>query len=369
MKRRSLLMLLLLAVVVTGGCGDVKQINRITFVTVLGIESAEKGVRVHALSAIPSRYASLAPSGGTLTGKGSPNFIMTAEGYTISDALYQLKRKSARDIQYGHTKVILFSGELAKKGLSEQLDFLMRRDEIQKIAWVAVTKGSPEHIIRAKASVPESVGDWMVDVFSGAGSDTFEVLPIYLYQFYSGTLDPGASPYSMVLSRSGEETALQTSEMALFGSDRLVGYIPSNDVKYVSLLQKRKLASTTFTLEKEKLSFTLLNYKSQVQWKRDRMNVELLLKLDLDQTARLSIDSRAELLEIESKLSRQVEKELSSLIAKLQDMRSDPVGFGEVYRVAHGGKLDKKEWLTSIFPDQRVEVHVKTNIQRKGMIK
>ncbi|WP_282935922.1 hypothetical protein [Paenibacillus sp. RC67] len=43
--------------------------------------------------------------------------------------------------------------------------------------------------------------------------------------------------------------------------------------------------------------------------------------------------------------------------------------FGEAYRLAHGGSLDKDEWQNSLFSKQKVTVHVSTDIQRRGMIK
>lgn len=352
-----------------GGCGDIKQINRITFITCVGIESSPNGIRIHALSAIPSKYASLAPSGGSVTGEDVPDFIMSAEGANISDALYKLKRKSARDIQFGHTKIVLFSSELAKKGLADQLDFLMRRSEIQNIAWVAVTNKSPEQILKSKVTVPESVGDWMVDMFSTAGSDTFEVLPIYLYQFYSYIREPGFSPYAMVVDTSNEATSLQIKEAAVFRNDKMVGSIQPADVKYLSMLVRRKLASTTISLKDEKVSFSLLNYKSSIKWQKDHFNVKLNLKLDLDQAPNIQMEALSDLQEVEHKLNDQLKEELQALISKLQKLRTDPAGFGEAYRLAHGGSLNKEEWQDNIFPEQKVIVHVATDIQRRGMIK
>ncbi|WP_179136018.1 Ger(x)C family spore germination protein [Paenibacillus sp. 32352] len=359
---------ILLSLLLTG-CGDVKQINRITFVTCIGIEPSPKGVLIHALSAIPGKYAALAPSGGSLTGKEAPDFILTAEGANISDALYKLKRKSARDIQFGHTKIVLFSSELAKKGLEDQLDFLMRRSEIQNIAWVAVTNKSPEQILRTRVAVPESVSDWMVDMFSTAGSDTFEVLPIYLYQFYTYIREPGFSPYAMVIDTSDDSTSLQITEAAVFRNDKLAGTIPASDVKYLSMLNNRKLASTTLSMKDEKVSFSMLNYKSRIGWKDDHFEVRLDLKLDLDQAPHLNMETLPDLKETQEKLSHQIEEEMRSFIARLQKLRSDPAGFGEAYRLANGGALDKEQWQSELFPEQKVKVQVHTQIQRRGMIK
>jgi len=63
-----------------------------------------------------------------------------------------------------------------------------------------------------------------------------------------------------------------------------------------------------------------------------------------------------------------LQKDIESLINKLQKLKTDPVGFGEKYRVAHGGDLQADEWIENIFPNMPVLVKVKVKIVRKGML-
>ncbi|MBB6733283.1 Ger(x)C family spore germination protein [Cohnella zeiphila] len=367
-KKWPVLLLAAVLTVMPAGCMGVKQVNRISFVTVLGVEpGADGGVRVHALAAIPAKYGSLSPDGASSGVSSAPDYILSAEGADLSDALYKLKRKSARDIQFGHTKVVLFSDELARQGLANQMDFLMRREELQSILWIAITKGSPVPVMKMRTATPEAVGDWLVDIFSQAGSDTAEIIPIMLYQFYDYMFEPGTTPYAAVIEPLPDEQTLTAKEMAVFGSDKLLGTIPAEDVKYVSLLRNSKVLPTTFTLPEEQISFVLLNENSKIAWRNGRFKVRLELKLDLDQTSAGEMKANR-LADAEAKLNEKAKGEIEKLLAELQRLHADPIGLGERYRLAHGGHLDKDEWLRRLFPEQTFDVQVKAEIQRKGML-
>jgi spore germination protein KC len=187
MKKSSCGLVIAAIVFLLAGCTDAKQINRIAFITAVGIEKSEAGVKVYALAAVPGRYSALSPGAGGTGGK-QPNYILAAEGRDVADALYTMKRKSAKDIQFGHNKIFIFSADLAKQGLNSSLDLFMRRAEFQPVSWLGITQGSVKPIFEATPEDPETVADSLADIFSQAGSETFEVLPIYMFEFNSLSL-------------------------------------------------------------------------------------------------------------------------------------------------------------------------------------
>ncbi|QGQ99531.1 Ger(x)C family spore germination protein [Paenibacillus psychroresistens] len=365
----SRLGLVIVILLTLAGCSNMKQINRITFITALGIDKSKLGVKVYALAAVPGRYAALAPGSGGSTGK-PPNYILTAEGRNVAEALFIMKRKSARDIEFGHTKIFLFSNEMAKQGIDPCLDLFMRRAEFQPVSWIGITPGSVKSILEIVPEAPETVADALVDTFSQYGSDTSEVLPIYMFEFYSLSAEVGQSPFVMFVKNSKSGNKIEVSELAVFKKDKLVGHLSPEETKMLYLLQKNKLRATTFTIGNS-TTFNLLKYHNKIKVNAQQISIQLQLELEFDQNEQAMLVTEAHQIdEMEQRVNESVQDEIKELVSKLQHLRSDPAGFGNKYRTAvKGGFMSIDEWENELFPEMKIEIKVKSTIQRRGVIK
>lgn len=368
MKRRYrlLLVLMLCAAIVLAGCSNVKQLNRISFVTAIGIDKSASGVMVHALVAVPGNYTSLSPGNSGGSGKQRPNYIISEEGAEVAQALYKMKRKTARDLNYGHTRFILISDELAKEDVGELLDLFMRRAEFQINAWIAVTKGSAKKILQTVPEAPQSVTDYLVDTFSQAGSDSMEIFPIYLYQFYSYLREPGKTPYAMEIDTEKEGNQLQLTDLVLFRDAKMVGTLAPQETKYLQMLSGKRLRSESILLKRR--NFIVLHYHVHKQVSSDGIKVDMRVYVELDDNPGASPVLISQLPELESDLGELLRNDIRNLIKKMQKLKADPAGFGEQYRLAHRGFLQADEWVNAIFPKLPVDVNVRVQIERKGML-
>lgn len=348
------------------GCSDVKQINRITFVTALGVDKSELGVKVHAVIAVAGRFAALS-SGGTPTTNRSPNYILTEEAHNISEALFKMKRRNSRDIQFGHMKIILFSDELARSGLNPYLDLFTRRSEFQPIAWIALTRGSTRNVLETSPQIPESPSDLFVDVFSQAGSDTMEVLPMLLYQFYSLSEEPGKSPCAMFVENIKGGNRIDIADLGVFRRDKLVGNLTPQETMYLQLLQNNKLQTTL--LHSDGATMTINRYKSKITVNRERIVIRLSFDADLDENDGPRMRNPEDVRKLERDLNAKLSTDIQTLVSKLQKLHSDPVGFGDMYRQQMPGKeLDMDEWTDVIFPEMPVTAEIDAKIVRRGTV-
>jgi Ger(x)C family germination protein len=367
MEKGRLGLALVVFIMIFAGCSNMKQINRITFITALGVDKSEVGVKVYALAAVPGNFTSLAPGAGGGLSK-SPNYILSAEGQDVAAALYIMKRKSAHDIQFGHTKIVLFSDEMAKQGLNPSLDLFMRRIEFQPVAWIGITQGSVKSILQVNPESPESVSDALMDIFSRSGTDTSEILPLYVYEFFSLSVEPGQSPYVMIVKNIQKNNKIEVSDLAIFKKDRMVGILSSAETKILQILQKNKMASTSFTVQDG--TFNLLKYSNKTKVKLNQISIQLQLELELDQNHGPPVASSEQLHNLEKQVNVSVQRQIEHLIEKLQGLKTDPAGFGNHYRTAvSGGFMKIDEWENEIFPKMKVDVKVNTKIQRRGSIK
>lgn len=354
------------AMLIPSGCSNVKQLNRVSFVTAVGVDKGKNGVVVHILIAVPGKFSSIAPGGGGGASNQNPNYILSAEGTSIGDALYKMKRKSARNLDYGHTRVILFSDELAKEGLDGFLDIFMRREEFQINAWVLTTKGSTKKILQVRPEVPESLTDYLVDVLSQTGSDTAEILPIFLYEFFSFLHEPGKTPYTMEISTQKEGNKLEFKDLALFNKGKRVGTLNAKETEYLLLVRGGRSTSASLTVKNR--TYVLLSHKSKSKVSEEGIKLDFSLQLDVDEDPTEARFTPAKLKELESAVADTLKKDIEGLIKKLQKLKVDPAGFGEKYRVARGGELQADKWLKDLFPTMPVQVTIKVRIEKTGML-
>ena len=66
----------------------------------------------------------------------------------MADAKADLQAKVGREVFWGHTEVILIGEKLARKGIQEYIDFLIRHPEVRLRANVFVSK-KPREILLA----------------------------------------------------------------------------------------------------------------------------------------------------------------------------------------------------------------------------
>lgn len=361
-----ILLVILACLTALMGCSAGKQLNKISFVTAIGIDKGASGITVHALIAVPGKFSALSPGGGGGNKEQSPDYILSEEGTDVADALFKMKRKTARDMNFGHTKIIMFSDELSKEGIAPLLDLFMRREEFQINSWIAITKGSTKDVLQAKPEVPQSVTDYLVDVFSQSGSDSMEILPIYLYQFFSYLHEPGKTPYAMEISTQKEGNGLQLTDLGLFRKGKKVGTITPKETKYLQMFSGKRLKATSLNMMKK--SYTVLGYHTRDRINDEGIKLDMNLRVEVDDNPSETPISYPEMHELESAIAGSLQKDIESLVKKLQKLRTDPAGFGEKYRIAHGGDLQADEWIERIFPKLAVQVKVTVKIVRKGML-
>ncbi len=348
------------------GCTNVKQLNRITFITLIGVDTADEGVEVHALGAIASRFAELSPSGGTSSGQAAPHFILSGKGKTVSDALYQMKKQTSRDLNLGQTKIILISDELAKQDIRGVFDSFVRKEELQIVSWIGITHGSTKPVLEIKPEVPDSISDYIVDAFSRTGTESMQILPAYLHTFISYLHEPDISPYAMTVQAMEEGNKLTFPTLAVFQDHRMVGELNSEEIMFIQLLKHQGVHPASFTHQNQ--TFNLLNYKCKTTYRNEAFYTTLHIALNLENDAQMTSYSISELKRISSELEEYLEKQCMQAIKKTQDLKTDPVGFGIVYRKAHHGKFPNKQWIKEDYPHIPHHVTVKIDLERTGEI-
>jgi len=83
---------------------------------------------------------------------------ITGEAQTIFAATRSLSDTSPRRLFYSHNQVLVFSEELARKGIQDYIDVFIRDVEARTTEWMVVTPGKASDFLSVKHPSAEGTG-------------------------------------------------------------------------------------------------------------------------------------------------------------------------------------------------------------------
>ncbi|WJH32442.1 Ger(x)C family spore germination protein [Paenibacillus sp. CC-CFT747] len=139
MKRRRtillpLLVCLLLPALLTG-CWDRRELNELSVVLAMGVDMVGGEYMITLQAVDPSQMTKKRSS------QRSPIFIVSEKEKTIYEALRKITTKSSRKLYASHLRLLLLDEKVAKKGISDALDLILRDHEPRPDFYIALSRG------------------------------------------------------------------------------------------------------------------------------------------------------------------------------------------------------------------------------------
>lgn len=140
MARPTFLLLAVLLAAMTSGCWDRQEIENSAIIVAVGIDKAEPPDRfkVTVQMAIPPHT----DGAGSAAQEPLPtNWIITATGSTIFDAIRSLPHQVPREVRLFNVRMLVFGEEFARdEGIKDALDFLDSDNDPRRRMWMLVAK-------------------------------------------------------------------------------------------------------------------------------------------------------------------------------------------------------------------------------------
>jgi spore germination protein KC len=341
----------------------------------------KKKIQVTVQIAVPGRIPLGGSSETSTGGKGAkkPVWVLSAQGYTIDDALMVLQQQLADPMFFGHLRMIVISEKIARKGVQNLNDYFRRSPEVRRLAWMVVSKGVAAELMKATpqlARVPTLYFIAMMDNAVKMGKLPNDFLGI----FWSADSSRGKEPYLpyVDLKKTGQ---VGISGLAYFKGDKMVGttktlqigiFMAVTGVKMGGYNAFEILPNSSDTFMFKATNRTTL---TKVSMKNGRPLIQLKLQVEGDieekSTEKAKVRNHKTILQMQDELSKSSEGAIKDLIKKMQKDGSDIFGFGEYIRAKQPEYWNreiknKKNWQEQ-FKDLTVEVDVKFKIRRIGM--
>lgn len=148
----KILIAIILIIVFTIGFNQGQEIDDLAYAIAIGIDSSkENNLKVSFQFAKPVNSS----DGGT--SDPQPSFIHTVEASSITSAINILNSFMSKRLNLSHCKVIVFSEEFAKEGISEEIYTLINNIQIRPDVSIVISRCSSKYFIEKSKPTLENI--------------------------------------------------------------------------------------------------------------------------------------------------------------------------------------------------------------------
>jgi spore germination protein len=382
-KLKSILLLVsLLMIVISEGCVQQKPLEKLGLITTSGYDMEGKN---HIRGTIVVQKFDPMTQSATK--------VITSVANTSKGIRQQQNLQSNQKLVSGQLRSVVYSRELAKKGIIQLVDTLNRDAAIGNMVYLTIADKSASEIMEIENDNKGSLnlGTYMYNLIK-QNVDSEQIISPTLHEFNHNYYDIGRDPVLPILKVKGKDVII--SGVGLFKDDRLVDEMRQGDLFYLKVLNDKYKAGTkeisfkknqlkNVILENEnytkkpiysKIYLTIENIRSKTKIKivdkknlRFRVDVKLDSRL-LEMTQALDLGNPDSVKFLEKKINKSMEKKIGDLLLHFKELQIDPVGFGNEYEAHLRGKTISKEEWDRKYKNVTFDIHVNNTIERTGVI-
>lgn len=380
-KKRMLFAAICSTFLFLNGCWDRTEINDLAIITLITIDKAEEE---HLIELSAQIYLPKPFTGTEKGGTSEANVTnVSGIGINIADALSKLQAKLPRKAFWGHCKVFIFGEEIARAGIREHMDFLLRHPQIREQAYIYVSEKKAKQFLKSKPKLERFTGEILREVSTqGIG---MEITLQELDEMMIGSSQAAALPYIVVGKEpgtGGEEKDLnlfpRIMGTAVFLKGKMVGKLNESETRGI-LWIRDEITEYTSTVHspdfKEHISVFPLSSRATLipQIDKDKWKMRLKIYTEgiiIQNMSKLDLNKTEVFPKIEQALAKDIKERMETSLKRVQkDMQADIVGFAEEFRREYPDEWKKAEenWQEK-FPQVEVILDVEVRIRRNGYI-
>lgn len=339
-RRAPALGLIVLSFTILTGCWDFRETEERTLALMVGIDAGER--QEYAVSVqlvLPQNLKITGQTGGGGGGGGGKPFrVLVEEGTTIEAAVERIRQALYRDLDFGHTKVIVLGEEVARRGL-DRLGWLWRNERVPGIAFLTVAHGRAAEVVAAESPAVEVPVFFLFNMLTPTSYNrTASVVPVLRWKAFSHLHARLQDVY--LTGVTATKYGVNTEGVAAFHRGRMVGWLDPEQAADLNWVLGRRLTREVVAapppgLPGEPVSVRIVGGLSRYAVDLDDddapvLNVRLMLQGVMRDSGPGEI--RAAVDEVQQALARASEEKVRRTIARLQAMQADLPGFGERLR-------------------------------------
>lgn len=374
--------LILIILFLMTGCWNYQELNSLAISTAMAIDKKNDEYEVSILIANSKKNQVSSKEGESQT------VVYSAKGKSISEALKNIDLENPRQTYIGHLAVIVISEEVAKEGLDNVLDLLLRDSESTKRFYLAIAKDDEAKSIIKVISPLETFPSQTISTNIKDSSESQAISSAVTYsKFIENTLKKGMNPILPTITIEGSaskgekaknlessslDAILKLSTIAIFKNDKLVGYANKDQSRGINLmLDEIKEMIVEYKCDKNILVTSLSEVNTNIDIGLKNNKLEATINVDgigdiIENNCKLDLTNTKTINKIEKRVNQKVEKIINNGLDLIQkDLKSDVIGFGNILYKKEPKYFNKINWDKE-FPKLNIKVNSNIKITTKG---
>lgn len=346
---------------------------------------------------IYAEFIDASPSGAGEEGeKGTSSLVVDAKGDSPREALSDVSLTIERSVFGGDSKIRFFSERLAKKDITDTIDYVLRSRVTDETAMISVIKGEePQKIYKASVGLSDTLGNYMETMSNfqpkASSKAVFLTTLDFVRDFYSDGKQPVAGLVEVVENEfnssgggdsggeSGEEKEYKIicEGLAAFKDGVLAGYFNGQEARaYNFITNQVRNIHITVPSEDGDTVFNISKSRCSIKTSKEDESIKIDVKLKIDsrivsESSNIEISQPETLEKLEELFNEKLKNEITGAITRAQkEFESDIFGFGE-----HMHDQNPREWRDlkgnwdESFSEAEVNVSVESSVVRSGELK
>ena len=347
------IILLLLIILILGGCYDYVEINDLAFISSIGIDyhNDEFELTMEILNDQKQSDDKQEKLSATVSSSGK----------SIAKAFDNISLKIDKNAYYHHLKAVVISKEVAKNHLEEIVDYFVRNPHIRKEFYLTIASNDDaKNFINSNSKTIPVIGNEIAKEietgnYNAAYNKSFEDI---LEKLLNNKVE------SIATSLSLDNNKITINGIALFKGYKYIETLSADDSAIFNILTNNE---TNYLITKyyNELPFSVKVYASKVSYsfkeKEIKVNIKLTAEI-IENAPKKNLNSENIYKGINIDFSKEIKKNFIHLLDELKNQNIDAIGLNNMqYKKSKKNRKD-------ILKECDFDVSVDLVIDRKGLI-
>lgn len=351
----------LISVLLTAGCFDYNDMNKLFFTTLNIYDADEKG-NVYLYTENFKAYRGEGEKAGT-----ERRVLFKGTGKTIFDAFENMNKSTSFPLEYSQSKALIFTERAAKYGLNNFIDITVRNQRANIRRFIFIYPGDPEKLLNVKIGDEQFIGIFLENSMLSQGKVANMVRLRTDDLAYKRLM--GSKVYIIPIIDKIHEPSkerIEISKAAVIKDDKMVDKLNNAEVKafnYMNNTAKKGALVTENPEHKDRfisLVFNKTSFKKALVYDGSKVKAKRTIKI------RVSIQEVQESISLTNEVRKQIAKDTEERIKKdCQDLFNKYKEKGiDIFNIQRDFEIKyPSEKIEDVLDKTDMNVEVKINIE------